>query len=161
MSVLLVQQSRWPANLPLVIVPKEFAELLSADHKVLSDVNTNRHKDKAALVVQDQGTKFVYGYPVDSKNATATTVALNHFLGDTKCQLAYSDNSQELKKAFEDLGVVHDHSTPNEPQTNGSIERAVRRVKEGTTCALVQSGLSTSWWAEAMKTYLLAQKRLG
>ena len=32
-------------------------------------------------------------------------------------------------------------------------ELAVRRVKEGASSALVQSGLQDSWWAEAMVCY--------
>ena len=32
-------------------------------------------------------------------------------------------------------------------------ERAVRRVKEGTAAALVQSGSHHCWWVEAMETY--------
>ena len=33
------------------------------------------------------------------------------------------------------------------------IERAVRRVKEGTSAVLVQSGLNESWWADSMECY--------
>ena len=40
--------------------------------------------------------------------------------------------------------------------TNGIAERAVRRVKEGTSAVLLQSGLNVSWWADSMEcdTYL-------
>ena len=39
---------------------------------------------------------------------------------------------------------------------NGIAERAVRRVKEGTSAVLLQSGLNESWWADSMEcnTYL-------
>ena len=37
--------------------------------------------------------------------------------------------------------------------TNGIAERAVRRVKEGTTAVLLQSGLNESWWADSMECY--------
>lgn len=51
------------------------------------------------------------------------------------------------------LHIPHDPSTPYRPQTNGVAERAVRRVKEGTACALAQSGFIEDWWSEAMECY--------
>ena len=44
-------------------------------------------------------------------------------------------------------------STPHRSQTNGSAERAVRRVKEGTSAVLLQSGLDEKWWADSMECY--------
>ena len=35
----------------------------------------------------------------------------------------------------------------------GLLKRAVRRVKEGTSAALLQSGLNESWWADSMECY--------
>ena len=47
-------------------------------------------------------------------------------------------------------------SRPHRSETNGIAERAVRRVKEGTSAVLLQSGLNESWWADSMEfhTYL-------
>ena len=36
---------------------------------------------------------------------------------------------------------------------NGIAERAVRRVKEGTSAVLLQSGLNENWWADSMDCY--------
>ena len=36
-------------------------------------------------------------------------------------------------------------------QTHGTTERAPRRVREGTSSVLVQSGLQERWFAEVMK----------
>ena len=36
-------------------------------------------------------------------------------------------------------------------ETNGIAERAVRRVKEGTSAVLLQSGLDNEWWADSME----------
>ena len=36
---------------------------------------------------------------------------------------------------------------------NGIAERAVRRVKEGTSAVLLQSGLNESWWADSVECY--------
>ena len=48
----------------------------------------------------------------------------------------------EFGKACEDLSWNHCTSTPHRSETDGITERAVRRVKEGTSAALLQSGLN-------------------
>ena len=65
----------------------------------------------------------------------------------------YTDNSLEFGKACEDLSWNHCTSTPHRSETNGIAERAVRRVKEGTSAVLLQSGLNESWWADSMECY--------
>ena len=50
-------------------------------------------------------------------------------------------------------GIIHCTSTPHRSETNGIAERAVRRVKEGTSAVLWQSGLNESWWADSMECY--------
>ena len=35
----------------------------------------------------------------------------------------------------------------------GLLKRAVRKVKEGTSAVLLQSGLNESWWADSMECY--------
>ena len=46
--------------------------------------------------------------------------------------------------------IVRRHHTS---ETNGIAERAVRRVKEGTSAVLLQSGLDEKWWADSMECY--------
>ena len=67
-----------------------------------------------------------------------------------------TDNSLEFGKACEDLSWNHCTSTPHRSETNGIAERAVRRVKEGTSAVLLQSGLNEISWADSMEyfTYL-------
>ena len=64
--------------------------------------------------------------------------------------------SLEFVNACEDHSWNHCTSTPHTSETNGIAERAVRRVKEGTSAVLLQSGLNESWWADSMEchTYL-------
>ena len=68
-------------------------------------------------------------------------------------KVIYTDNSLEFGKACEDLSWNHCTSTPHRSETNGITERAVRRVKEGTSAVLLQSGLNESWWADSMECY--------
>ena len=65
----------------------------------------------------------------------------------------YTDNSLEFGKACEDLSWNHCTSTPHRSETNGIAERAVRRVKEGTSAVLMQSGLDNECWADSMECY--------
>ena len=70
-----------------------------------------------------------------------------------KPEVIYTDNSMEFGKACEDLSWNHCTSTPHRSETHGIAGRAVRRVKEGTSTVLSQSGLNESWWADSMECY--------
>ena len=48
--------------------------------------------------------------------------------------------------------IVRRHHTDR--KTHGIAERAVRRVKEGTSAVLLQSGLDEKWWADSMECYI-------
>ena len=68
-----------------------------------------------------------------------------------------TDKSLEFMIACEDPDGNHERSTPRRSETHGIAERAVRRVKEGTSSVLVQSGLQESCWAQAMECYCYFQ----
>ena len=68
-----------------------------------------------------------------------------------KPDVTCTDNSLEFGKACEDLSWNHCTSTPHRSETNGIAERAVRRLKEGTSSVLFQSGLDEKWWADSME----------
>ena len=51
-----------------------------------------------------------------------------------------TDHSLEFIKACEELNWNHERFTPHRFDTHGIAERAVRRVKEGTSSVLVQFG---------------------
>ena len=70
-----------------------------------------------------------------------------------KPEVIYTDNSLEFGRACGDLSWNHCTSTPHRSETNGIAERAVRSVKEGTSAALLQSGLDENWWADSMECY--------
>ena len=91
---------------------------------------------------------------VQNKNFSGNTKELAKFLeSDRNPKVIYTDNSMEFGKAGEDLSWNHCTSTPNRSETNGIAERAVRRVKEGTSAVLLQSSLNESWWADSMECY--------
>ena len=59
----------------------------------------------------------------------------------------------KLMKIFR--GII-ERRPPHRPETNGIAEREARRIKDGTSAELLQSGLDEKWWADSMecKTYL-------
>ena len=131
-----------------------FGDLITADHKVLSDNCESRNNHRYAVVVQDLATQWIQAYPCKNKTSQETQRSLQKFLEpERKPKVIYTDNSLEFGKACEDLSWNHCTSTPHRSKTNGIAERAVRRVMEGTSAVLLQSGLNESWWADSMECY--------
>ena len=75
------------------------------------------------------------------------------------CDSCESRNNHRYAVVVQDLATQwiqawnHCTSTPHRSETNGIAERAVRRVKEGTSAVLLQSGLNENWWADFMECY--------
>ena len=133
---------------------ENFGDLITADHKVLSDNCESRNNHRYAVVVQDQATQWIQAYPCETKTSQETQRSLQKFLEPERSpKVIYTDNSLEFGKACGDLSWNHCTSTPHRSETNGIAERAVRRVKEGTSAVLLQSGLNESWWADSMECY--------
>ena len=88
-----------------------------------------------------------FGHPTDpvvsvqNKNFSGSTKEHAEVLGADEETKSHLHNSLEFGKACEDLAWNHCTSTPHRSETNEIAERAVRRVKEGTSAVLSQSGL--------------------
>ena len=133
---------------------KNFGDLVTADHKVLSEGCESRNKHRYAVVVQDLATQWIQAYPCKTKTSQETQRSLQKFSEpDRKPKVIYTDNSLESGEACEDLSWNHCTSTPHRSETNGIAERAVRRVKEGIFAVLLQSGLNENWWTDSMECY--------
>ena len=131
--------------------------MTTAGHKLLSENCESRNNHRYAVVVQDLATPWIQSYPCKNKTSQETQRSLQKLLEpDRKPEVIYTDNSLEFGKVCEDLTWNHCTSAPHRSETNGIAERAVHRVKEGTSAVLLQSGLNESWWADSMEycTYL-------
>ena len=121
---------------------ENLGDLITADHKVLSESCESRNNHRYAVVVQDFATLWIQSYPCKTKTSQETQRSLQKFLEQNKKpKVIYTENSLEFGKVCEDLSWNHCTSTPHRSETNGIADRAVRRVKEGTSAVLLQSSL--------------------
>ena len=131
-----------------------FGDLMTADHKVLSYNCESRNNHRYGVVVQDLAPQWIQAYSCKTKTSQETQRSSQKFLEpERNAKVIYTDNSLEFGKACEDLSWNHCTSTPHRSETNGIAERAVRRVQEGTSAVLLQSGLNESWWADSMECF--------
>ena len=96
-------------------------DLITADHKVVSDGGESRNSHRYAVVVQDSVAQRIQSYPCKPK----TEWSLRMFLEPSeKPKVSCTDNSLKFGKACEDLSWNHRTSTPHRSETldeNGSL----------------------------------------
>ena len=74
-----------------------FGDLITADHKVLSDNCESRNTHPYAVVVQDLATQWIQAYPCKTKTSQETRRSLQKFLEpERKPKVIYTDNSLEF-----------------------------------------------------------------
>ena len=122
-----------------IVVPRaeNVGDLITADHKVLSESCESRNNHRYAIVVQDLATQWIQSYPCETKTSQETQRSLMKFLQpNRKPKGIYTDNSLGFGKACEDLSWNHCTSTPHRSETNGIAERAVRSERRHL-CSIV------------------------
>ena len=106
----------------------------------------SRNNHRHVVVVQDLAPQWLQSYPCKTKTSQETQKSLMKFLEPTrKPSVIYADDSLGFGKSCEDLSWNHCTSTPHRSETTGIAERAVRKVKEGTSAELLQPGLDNEW----------------
>ena len=112
---------------------EKFGDLITADHKVLSDNCESRNNHRYAVVVQDLATQWIQSYPCKTKTSQETQRRLQKFLEpDRKPIVIYTDISLEFGKACEDLSWNHCTSTPHRSETNGIAESSAQSERRDT-----------------------------
>ena len=135
-------------------VAENFGDLITANHKVLNEEGESRNTHGYTVVVQDLATQWIQSYPCKTKTSREKEKSLEKFLEPLqKPKVIYTDNSLEFGKFCEDLSWNHSTSTLHRSETNGIAERAVRRIKEGTSAVRPQSGLDEKWSAYSMECF--------
>ena len=78
---------------------KNFGDLITADHKVLSDNCESRNNHRYAVVVQDLATQWIQAYPCKTKTSQETQRSLQKFLEpERNPKVIYTDNSWNSAK---------------------------------------------------------------
>ena len=129
-----------------------FGDMITADHKVLSDNCESRNNHPYAVVVQDLTTQWIQAYPCKNKklHKKPREACKSSWNPRGKPKVIYTDNLLGFGNACEELSWHHWLSTSHRSKTNGVAERKVRRIKEGTSAVLLQSGLDE---ADSMECY--------
>ena len=71
-----------------------YGDLITADHKVLSDNCESRNNHRYAVVVQDLATQWIQAYPCENKTSQETQRSLQKFSDpERKPKVIYTDNS--------------------------------------------------------------------
>ena len=137
------------------VVPRaeNVGDLITADHKILSEGSESRTNHRYAVMVQDLATQWLQSYPCKTKTSQEDPSLMKFLEPTRKPKVMYTVNSLEFGKSCEELSWNHCTSTPHRSETNMIADRAVRRVKEGTSAVLLQSGLGNEWWADSMACY--------
>ena len=124
-------------------------DLITADHKVLSDNCESRNNHRYAVVVQDVATQWIQAC-VQNKNFKEACKSSWSPIGSLKSfTLKIPWNSAKLVKISPGI-IARLHHTD---QRQMGFVRVVRRVKEGTSAVLLQSGLNENWCADSMECY--------
>ena len=73
---------------------ENIGDLITTDHKVLSENCESRNNHRYAIVVQDLATQWIQSYPCKTKTSQETQRSLQKFLEpDRKPKVIYSENS--------------------------------------------------------------------
>ena len=120
--------------------------------QVLNEGCESRDYHLYAVVVQDLATQWNQSHPCKVESSNETERSLSKFLEPShRPKAVCTDNSMDFGKACEDLSWNH---RTHRSETNGIAERPMRRVKEGTSAVLLQSGLDERWWSDSMECYI-------
>ena len=130
---------------------ENFGDLITADHKVLSENCESRNNHRYAVVVQDLATQWIQACPCKTKLQRKLEEACKSSWSPIGNQKSFTltipwNLAKPVKISLGIIARQHHRS-----ETNGIAERAVRRVKEGTSAVLLQSSLNESWWADSME----------
>ena len=131
---------------------ENFGFLITAYHKVLIEGCESRNNHRFATVVQDLATQSIRSYPYKTR-----------LLRKRKGVYESFSSRQQRRKSFT-LTIPWNLANPvknyhgiilQQPrsETNGMAERAVRKIKEGTSDVLLQSCLDEKWWADSMECH--------
>lgn len=124
---------------------------------------------KYFLLIKDDYSRFRIVYFL--RNKFETTGKIKTFMKEATNQghiikKVRSDNGKEftnaeLKRMYNEYGIIHQTSIPYTPEQNGKIERENRTVIEAARTMLAAKNLNKQLWAEAVNTAVFVLNRTG
>ena len=79
---------------------EKFGDLITADHKVLSDNCESRNNHRYAVVVQDLATQWIQAYPCKTRTSQDTQRSLQKFLEPERNPKVIYRNSLDIWQSF-------------------------------------------------------------
>ena len=111
------------------VVPRaeHFVDLITANHKILSEESESRKNHRYAVVVQDLATQWLQSYPCKTKTSQETQKSLMKFLEPTrKPKVIDTDHSSEVGMSCEEYpGIIVRHRHPDQKQMGLQKEQCV------------------------------------
>ena len=126
---------------------ENFGDLITADHKVLSDNCESRNNHRCAVVVQDLATQWIQAYPCKTRTSQETQRSLQKFLEpDRKPKVIYTDNSLEFSWRRSGTENTHlDTATTNSRRKSHWFSWRIRRVSSTTSRLVSGCRWSDKW----------------
>ena len=107
--------------------------------------------DKDILVIRDQFTGVIWGYPLKASNSDEVVQAMKHYIGKRKVTNAYADDAPQFESALKELRIPLDQSLPGHPQNNSLAERNNQFMMLTTSTCLLEAGLPPCFWPFAVE----------
>ena len=90
---------------------EHFGDLITADHKILSEESESDNNHRYAVVVQDLATQWLQPYQCKTKTSQETQKSLMKFLEPTrKPKVIYTDNALEFGRNYPGIIVRQRHT---------------------------------------------------
>ena len=112
---------------------------MAADHKVPTEEGEARNNHRYAVVIQDPATRWILSNLCKTRLHEKRKRAYQSFSSRLKSRKSFT-----LTVRLKNLSW--NHNTSNTPSTQNE-----RRLKEGTSAVLLQSGLDEKWWTDSME----------
>ena len=128
---------------------ENFGDLITADHKVLSEESESRNNHRYAVVVQDWATQWLQSYPCKTNTSQETQKSVMKLLEPTKktkviYTLTIHQNSANPVKNYPGI-IVRQHHT-DQKQMGLQKEQCVEWKKGHLRCCSNQVWTMNGWW---------------
>ena len=122
-----------------------------------------------ALVIVDDFSRYTWTLFLESKSdaffafkklARGLQNTRNNSIGSIRSDHGGEFQNEKFSKFCEKTGILHNFSTPRNPQQNGVVERKNRSLEELARTMLSESSLPKYFWADVVNTSCYVMNRV-